>query len=335
MVTTPTTLRCDILFLIRAFYDYDGDSRISNGLKKSAAFVVDMLTREGFSAKMEIAIDGNCIDRLVTEAKAKIVILEAIWVTPEKMAELRRLHPRVRWIVRVHSELPFLSNEGMSIGWLAAYARLGVHVAFNSDRTCHDFSLIAPSLYLPNYYPPRKLRGDGPTDCELNIGCFGAIRPMKNQLIQAFAAVRYARKVDRKLTFHMNGTRKEQGGDNNLKSIQALMDATGNQLALHPWMDHPLFLQLIREMNLCLQVSLSESFNIVSADAVGMGVPLIGSLAITWLPKRSRIDPCNMDAIVEAMLQADDALVALNHDHLQRYCEDAIGVWTSTLEGWL
>jgi len=192
--------------------------------------------------------------------------------------------------------------------------------------------VVAPASFLPNYYPPRKLRDEIPCGSELNVGCFGAIRPLKNQLIQAFAAVRFAEQRRQKLRFHMNGTRQEQGGDNNLKSIVALVEATGNELVLHPWMEHPLFLQLIREMTLCLQVSLSESFNIVSADAVGMGVPLVGSSAITWLPRRSRVDPCDMEAMVEAMHAADKTVVALNHDHLERYCADSLEMWSRQME---
>jgi hypothetical protein len=328
-----------VLFIIKAFggYSADGVSYVSNGLKSSATFVVDMLLQHGFKAALVTAIDGNCIDRLVTQARARIVILEAIWVTPAKMAELRALHPHVTFIVRVHSEVPFLSNEGISVQWLADYTKLGVCIAFNSARTVHDFKVItchAP-LWLPNYYPLRKLRGTQPhigSDRTINVGCFGAIRPLKNQLLQAFAAAHYAQQSEKLLRFHMNGARQEQGGEQNLKSIAAVMHATGNELVLHPWMEHADFLQLITEMDICLQVSLSESFNIVSADAVGMGVPLIGSNAITWLPRRAKVDPTNMDAVVQAMWNADDSLVALNHDALHRYCEESAAVWEHVLE---
>lgn len=316
-----------ILFIIKKFYDYNGYNQVSNGLKTSATFVVDMLKAEGHKSKLVQAIDANCIDRLVTEHKPRIVIVEAIWVTPEKMAELKRLHPKVRFVARVHSEIPFLANEGMSIGWLAAYSNLGVEVGFNSEQACEDYGVIGKSVYLPNYYPLRKLRYEHDPTGELHIGCFGAIRPMKNQLIQALAAIRYAKALGQQLNFHMNGTRLEQGGNSNLKTIKAALEATGNNLVLHGWLSHDDFLELIKQMDFCLQVSMSESFNIVASDAISLGVPLIGSSAIRWLPKRSQAPMDSAAEIAYKMELADQTTVIMNHAALEEYVHKATKVW--------
>lgn len=316
-----------LLFIIKRFYSYNGYEQISNGLKTSATFVVDMLKMEGHKAKLVEAIDGNCIDRLVTEYRPRICILEALWVTPEKLEELRRLHPSVEFVVRIHSEIPFLANEGISIAWLAAYLKIGVKVGFNSHQAREDFEAIGESLYLPNSYPIRKMRYEHKRGEALNVGCFGAIRPLKNQLEQALGAIRYAKSIGKKLHFHMNGTRKEQGGDNNLKSIQAAIDATDNSLILHGWLDHEGFLELIKKMDFCLQVSLSESFNIVGADAVSLGVPLIGSAAIRWLPKRSRAVTDSAKAIADKMHEADHTTALMNHEALEHYVSNSIEIW--------
>jgi hypothetical protein len=316
-----------ILFIIKKSYTYSGPGKVSSGLRTSALFVVDMLKMEGHRAELAEAVDGNCIDRLVTEARPRIVILEAIWVTPAKLAELRRLHPHVRFVVRVHSEIPFLANEGNSIAWLAEYRKLGVEVAFNSEQAADDFAAIAPSLYLPNTYPLRKLRYPHRRGGELHVGCFGAVRPLKNQLIQALAAIRYAQRLGKKLHFHMNGSRTEQGGNSNLKAIEAAFAATGHELVLHPWLDHHDFLELVAKMDFCLQVSLSESFNIVSADAVSLGVPLIGSAAIRWLPRRSRAPVDSAAAIADKMGLADEITVQMNHAALEDYVTASAEIW--------
>lgn len=321
-----------ILFVIKRFYDYNGYSQVTNGLKTSAGFVVDMLKREGHKARLVEAIDGNCIDRLVTEFKPKIVILEALWVTPDKLAELRKLHPHIRWVVRVHSEISFLAQEGISIEWLAAYLKLGVEVAFNSSQAQEDFEGIGKSLYLPNFYPVRSLRyahernDHGHT---VNIGCFGAIRPFKNQLEQALAAIRYAKHKGKKLRFNMNGTRQEQGGNNNLKSIAAAMADTGNELVLHDWLAHEDFLELIQKMDFCLQVSYTESFDITAADSVSLGVPLIGSKAVRWLPVRSQAPVDSAKAIAEYMERTDQITVVMNHTALADYSNKAAIVWNT------
>jgi hypothetical protein len=320
-----------ILFIIKKFYDCGGDRQISNGVRNSVLFVVNMLLAEGHRAKMVEAIDGNSIDALIAKNRPDRVVIEALWVTPAKMAELRKLWPKVKWVIRVHSETPFLAQEGCAVGWIADYLKQGIQVSFNSTKTVDDFTALGPVVHLPNYYPLRKPRVAKVPSDTLDIGCFGAIRPLKNQLIQAFAAVRYAQSRNLKLVFHMNGSRIEQNGSNNLKNIQSLLTATGQTLELHPWMEHEEFLELIASMDICLQVSLSESFNIVSADAVSMGVPLIGSDAISWLPKRSRAKVDSSDSIVSAMERADKTAVIMNHAALTEYLEYAVEVWN----GWI
>lgn len=316
------------LFILKKFYDYGGTHQIANGLRTSAQFVVDLLLREGHRAYLAEAIDANCIDRLVTEYRPARVVLEAIWVTPTKLAELQKLHPNVSWTVRVHSELPFLANEGMAMEWLLDYIDQGVEVAFNSSQTVEDFKVLGESTYLPNFYPLRQPRRHPKhQDRELHVGCFGAIRPLKNQLIQAVAAIRYARDKGMRLVFHMNGSRVEQHGANCLKNIQAVIQELGNELVLHPWLPHNEFLELIGEMDICLQVSLSESFCIVASDAVSMGVPLIGSDTISWLPKRSKAKVDSTTSIVEAMHKAGPITVFMNHASLESYLESAAKIW--------
>ena len=316
------------LFILKRFQDYNGQSQISSGLRTSARFVVEMLLAEGQRAKLVMAIDGNSIDALVAQYQPTRVILEALWATPAKMAELQKLHPKVRWTIRVHSETPFLAQEGMAITWIAQYLKQGIEVAFNSKQTVNDFTVLGRSTYLPNYYPMRKPRAPKPpSHQQLDIGCFGAIRPLKNQLIQAFAAVKFAQMKGKKLHFHLNGTRIEQHGTNNLKNIQALLAAAGQTLVEHPWMEHEEFLELISEMDICLQVSLSESFNLTSADAVSMGVPLIGSNAIAWLPERSQADVASAESICQAMQQADTATVLMNQAALKSYLHSTVAAW--------
>jgi glycosyltransferase involved in cell wall biosynthesis len=322
-----------VLILIKKSYTYgEGAYAVTSGLRVSAEFTLDLLLQEGYKARLEEAVDGNCIDRFVTHYRPAHVILEALWVTPDKLAELVRLHPLVKWTVRVHSELPFLANEGNAIDWLKAYVQLGVEVAFNSKQTVEDFEAVGDSVYLPNYYPlrhrARKRRED---DGVLHIGCFGAIRPLKNQLIQAFAAVEYARRMGRKLVFHMNGSRLEQFGESNLRNIRALFEGTDNILLLHPWLEHKKFLELLEEMDICLQVSLSESFNVTSADAISMSIPLVGSEAIAWLPKRSKAKVDNVANIVATMAHADTSAVLMNHAALGAYLEASKEAWRKWL----
>ena len=245
------------------------------------------------------------------------------------MQELVAANIGVRWTVRVHSELPFLANEGMAIGWLAEYAKLGVEIAFNSAQTVSDYSVVGRSAYLPNYYPLGEKRKNTPPDSILNIGCFGSIRPLKNQLIQAVAAIAYARRMGKQLRFHMNGARVEQMGSNNLKNIKALFFGCrpGEYLVLHPWLSHEAFMAMVAQMDICMQVSLSESFNIVAADAVSQEVPLVGSPAISWLPRQSQADPASAGDIEEKLASAGYFNTRRNYQALESYLERSTTAW--------
>jgi len=327
-----------ILFIFKSFYIYQPEEQpivpplLSTGLKTSARLVVDMLNAHGIYAVLAEAKDQNSIQDLVTKYDAKRVILEAIWVTPQKMQELADANLTVYWTVRVHSEIPFLANEGMSLTWLSAYSKLGIEIAFNSMQTVEDYSIVGNSVYLPNYYPPRQPRELTRWSDVLNIGCFGSIRPMKNQLIQAFAALRYARWRNMPLVFHMNGVRVEQSGANNLKNIKALFAETNQTLALHPWMGHKEFLALVSRMDICLCVSLSESFCIVAADAVSMGVPVVASRAISWMPSSSHAQVDSVASIVYAMQRVSRSTIKHNTKALHAFATKSVSAWKTWVE---
>lgn len=329
----------ETLFIYKSFYIYQNDEQpivpplFSTGLKLSAQLVVDMLTAEGFNVRLVEAKDQNSIQALISMYEPERVVLEAIWVTPGKMQELVAANPNVKWVVRVHSELTFLANEGMALAWLSAYMKLGVEISFNSLQTVNDFTVMGKSSYLPNYYPPCHLRPPLPDSEILNIGCFGSIRPLKNQLIQAFAAIAYSDKFRKKLIFNMNGARVEQSGANNLKNIQALFAATGKSLALHSWHNHNDFLKLVATMDICLCVSLSESFCLTAADAVSQGVPLVGSEAISWLPLEAQAPMDSVSGIVRVMERANShRFVKRNLKALQSFSSKSVSIWKEWME---
>lgn len=248
-----------VLFILKRRHGYYHDGTcgaekpsMSTGLFNSANFVYEMLVNAGVDCKIVVVVDNNCIDREVAAYKPTHVIIEALWVVPEKFVVLQKLHPHVKWIVRLHSDLPFLANEGIAMKWINGYLQhKNVHVAPNAPRALEEIRFLAKNwgvkdverkvIYLPNYYPVTdqvynfcKAKKD-----IVNVGCFGAIRPMKNQLIQAVAAVKFADRIKKKLHFHVNVGRIEQKGDPVLNNLIALFDglaSKGHKLVMHPWL---------------------------------------------------------------------------------------------------
>jgi len=314
------------------------------GLRNSVNYVTDMLQSLGIEAAFERIQDDNEIDRAVTASRPTHAILEALWVRPAKLALLTRLHPDIRWNVRMHSELPFLANEGNAMEWLFAYSKLAhVTVSANSLRAQTDFRRIfgVHIPYTPNYYPlaPLEPRKGLPADDVVDIGCFGAIRPMKNQLTQACAAIDWANARGFTIRFHINSDRIEMNGAQVLKNLRALFANVKppHTLVGHPWLDRSEFMSLVRLMDLGMQVSFSETFNIVSADFVIANVPVVVSPEVSWVARMFQADPTSTVDIISKMNIAwsgrrqEDHLHNHNYHGLQRFDEESKRAWPTAL----
>lgn len=336
-----------ILFILKRRQDYSTDienfskRQVATGMYNSARFVSDMLTANGVQAHVCVVVDNNDIDREVAAFRPTDVIIEGLWVVPEKFETLCRLHPRVRWTVRIHSELPFLSQEGVAMEWIFEYLKhRHVFVSANSFACNRELQEIRPDLkdriiYLPNYYPISD------SDCQIwrprhahhhmiNIGCFGALRPLKNQLIQAVAALRFAAEAGVSLNFHINvGANQHEGSIlRNLRALFANVSQNAN-LIEHSWTSHDQFIQTLSGMDACMQVSLSESFNIVSADATLAGVPIVVSKEIAWaFPLFA--DPTSVASIQDTLcrvLEKRSEVVEENRARLRNFSSLAERTW--------
>lgn len=290
-------------------YQY-GDK--SSGLSNSVKFIVKML--DGFKntdAKMVEVIDGNYIHAEIVKFKPNIVVYEALHCPPYKVAELKKLHPTVNFVLRLHSEIPFLSSEGIAMDYIFEYAKLGVDIAVNAPRIGSLLSKIVPSThikYLPNYYPldsKEAKYSDHTRDEELKIAIPGAIRPLKNVLHQVTCAVALALKRGKTLKLYINSGRKEGGNqDSTIKNIKSLMskfEDKGFQLIEMDWLDHKAFKKEMKKMDLVMQVSHSETFSICSADAISQLVPTVVSPEVTWASSYAKADPNNADDIISKM----------------------------------
>jgi hypothetical protein len=313
----------------------------SSGLWNSSEAICKMINKHDMAkAKIVKVIDNNDIDR---EVFATHVIIEALWVVPEKFEVLQRLHPKVQWYVRLHSDIPFLANEGMAIEWLFKYLNYdNVRISFNSKSTLDEFKDVSYSdkklIYLPNYYKVKEFdhKRRFINKRNINIGCFGAIRPFKNNLMQAMSAIKFADNIGKDLYFHINSTRVELKGDSILRNIRALFANSYHNLVEIPWLDHPEFITFIdKNIDISMQVSFSETFNIVVADSVNCGIPVVVSPEIYWIDRKFKADPNSGADIVKKLYNAYDAVKDKSHEIntelLHKDNEDAIDVWEQFL----
>lgn len=324
---------------------------LSSGLHNSASYVHGMLLSAGISSKLVHVEDNNSIDREVTVFRPTHVIIEAYWVVPEKFDILKKLHPGVKWIVRNHSEIPFLSQEGMTVDWTIRYIEKSVLVSSNSPRATDSIRQIIKAAHpemkrksiealtpmLTNYYPASSFSDvwAGSWDRKtVEIGCFGSVRPLKNHLIQAVAAIRYAESVGKPLNFHINSSRVEGRAEPvlcNLRQLFAHMPK--HKLVEHGWTNVGDFLALCWNMDLVMQVSFSETFNFVAADAISQGTPVVVSSEIPWATSgfADTTDEPEISSVISVVLDNPKRNVIRNWESLTKFSKSSKVLWLAFL----
>ena len=341
-----------ILFILKRKEDYNiaKDSRhigLSTGLYNSASFVHNMLNDLGIESHLEVVTDNNDIDRQVTKYRPTHVIIEALWVVPTKFQILKKLHPNVTWIIRFHSEMPFMAGEGSAMNWIGEYSRIkNVIISFNAPRMLREGRVYLKAMhgwseeqvnekviYLPNFYPQEYAYKKFDKSKEyIDIGCFGAVRPLKNHLLQAVAAVDFAESQNKKLRFHINSGRVEMQGQSvahNIKGMFTHLYDRGHRLVNHTWAPREEFLKICAKMDIGMQCNFSETFNIVGADLISQGVPLIGTSEIPWLTM-GKTDPTDSDRIrdeLEFAYRLPWLNVGLNQRSLTKYTDRTAKIW--------
>lgn len=335
-------MRNKVLFICKKRLDSYG---VSFGLINSATFVANYLNHVGVESKVITVFDANEVDKVVSDYNPTHIVLEALWVTPSKIKELLQLnrHKDREWVVRLHSKAPFIANEGIAFSWLFGYVDIAnqfknFRVSANDLEFNNDLkdTIGLRMTYLPNIYMPilePKEKKHRHKKKEINIGCFGALRPMKNHLIQAMAAIMFANERGMKLKFHINAGRVEQNGDQVLKNLRGLFAATSHELVEHPWMTYREFIEIVSQMDLGMQVSLSETFNIVSADFVYNNVSIVTSAEISWTTKMLQANPNSTASIKAALWRAwyFGFLNSLNRAGLEEYNTQAKLEWFNYL----
>jgi hypothetical protein len=194
-------------------------------------------------------------------------------------------------------------------------------------------------LYLPNLYDLERVtrkRDESHGHRVLRVGSFGAHRLLKNHTTACAAAMMMAQRHSSDLEFFVNAGRAENDkGDQVLQSIKYMLARVPwARLIETPWCEWSEFRQIVANMDLCLQVSFTETFNIVTADATAEGVPSVVSDAIEWAPAdwKAAVDDAADIARVGARLLwdthgAEEGLAALT-----TFCKNGVKTWLDYLD---
>lgn len=317
------------------------------GLNVSAELTVQELRKNGWRAKAVGVHDDNEIDKVLFAERPSHIIIKAFWVREDKLELLAKRYPSCQFIVCCHSKPSFLAMENLGFERLFQVLNVSsrmqnVHLAANNSEMAWVIKETTgrDCLYLPNLIPSKKNVEVKifPTNAKtLKVGIFCAIRPLKNMLSQIYAAIMFCQIYDMKLELNVIITRSEMGGGPILKAIRNIfehLDQDRFKLVEHEWMKHDDFMNLVSQMDVGLQVSFTESFNIVATDFMNCGVPIVTSPAVEWAPAEWDAEPDYIENIVQKISdwqfsspQERQKLLDLGFEVLDEYNADGIKVY--------
>lgn len=320
-VYTPESKKDTVLFILKNNTYFKGQSQ-SYGLINSSTMISEYLQSKNVKSNV-ISIDEESeIDVEIDMFNPTVVIIEALWISSSKLDNLCKKYLNIEWIVRIHSNVGFLSAEYNALEQIGSYLNLNnfnLKMSSNNEEFNEELSKVCYTdfEYLPNIihfdndsvdesvdeYVENKYNEDN----IINIGCFGASRILKNQLFQAMCAIDAADKLNKILNYHVNDDNEYYEYNDNessvLKNLVELFKINGkHKLIIHEWTEHDKFIELIKKMDLGLQISFTESFNLITADFVSECVPILVSETISWMPNYAIVSTVDFDDVVRKIL---------------------------------
>ena len=288
--------------VVIAYKNFAANRNISHiGLGVAAVNTAKVLRREGIQTNVWPILSAADLRARLTAQPAEHVIVSAPWIPTAELQSLANDFSETYFAVNCHSNVGFLQADPGGVKLVRETLDLemathNVRLAGNSRRFCRwmDDTFGGRCHFLPNLYfldtpPPRQRTfcGGG----ALRIGIFGAVRPLKNLMSAAGAALEISRNMRVPLELWLSGGRAEGGGETVMNAMKEMIGGLPNvKLKQKGWQSWPAFRQTVAHMHLLLQPSYTESFNMVTADGAAEGVASVVSEAIDWAPDDWKAD---------------------------------------------
>lgn len=347
----PPPTRPKDVRLVMGFKNFSAWKGISHiGLGVSGLNTCTVLTRNGIQAESIPLVEvGDLYHFLEVDeqicwpdhVKVSHVVISAPWIESHAYRHLCSRFPDVIFTVLIHSNVGFLQADPRGVKLIREAAEMQAYFPnFRLAGNCIEFCNWMRKSYsqqcwlLPNLYnlgdnpsvPVKPLWQPGEV---LRIGSFGAVRPLKNTMTAAGAALQLATELNTPVEFWISANRAEGGGDGVLNAINEMLHNTNVTIVPSPWQPWPDFRYTMQKMNLHMQPSYTESFNITVADAISVGVPSVVSPAISWVPKYWQADPDDVGDMVRVgkILLSNGSAIVDGFNALQKYIAYGVQDW--------
>lgn len=349
----PYIRRPRLVLAYKNFAAHKGVSHI--GLGVAADNTARTLRSKGHDVEVwPVTSLADIEDRIHQDATAKHLkspisnlVISAPWIPTDQMEGFLGRHPHILTTVVSHSNIGFLFADPTGIRILREAKGLqerfqNFSVSGNSQRFCDAWRLMFNTevRFLPNLYDVSTFKDVTTAHSHrgraLHIGVFGAIRPLKNMLSAVAAAIIIAQNFDKHVHIHIS-TGRDEGGATVQRAMEQLTSGLEKvRLIKDTWRNHDQFRQLVGSMDLLMQPSYTESFNMVTADGVAEGVPSVTSNAIVWAPKTWQAmvdDPVNISSVGKRLLLERGEQVLKGQKALKSYVHQGYELdWRPFLE---
>lgn len=317
------------------------------GIGNTCRNIANYLKQKGYHVEIWPIAGGDVLfEKLKTDDAVTHIAVAAPFIPVEWVLKICRNFPLIKFAITSHSNVGFLQAESNAIRLMRAYAEIAVveynfFAAANNLRlqkafesTYGRFLVLLPNLYDLECTPFHST--DTHQGGTLRIGSFGALRVQKNFTTAAWAAITLARKLRRPLKYFINVGRNDNNGNVVLNAIKASFhNLPGVQLVESDW-DSPLaFRRLLSTMHLTIQPSYTETFSMVTADAIAERVPVVISDAVEWGPHSWKANVDDVEDVARkgrALLNDSHHATEEGYQSLQKYNHSAFVHWQEFLK---
>ncbi len=275
--------RCEVLSLLGRF--------LSSWIEYRGARVGRFLGEHGIRHDYAAWEGPREMGAMVEETGARVVLNEVWQMTPQAVADLAARFPGVRWVNLNHGSPCNLPMKDHRRHLHAEFVQLSLerpNVFYGTVMAAERWPGIERLVSLPNLVMlPEGLKSRrreiGERVC---VSMVGRMTLEKNWPGHMAAACVLAREVPLTVAVCTRESPDEMRG------YLRLIEMAGADWFHIPWGDWEGYLtQISNAAHLCFQASLMESFNSVAAEHMLLGIPVVGSQAIEYLPRGWQANP--------------------------------------------
>lgn len=283
---------------------------------------------------------------MIEEFAPSHIIVEDLCIPFDAFEYLKGLPSAPLVTVRMRSEMGFaftLSSADPSI--LYKLGELGVFFAAASATMQSDlFNLLKTQVFLlPDYHsitPNMPLKINEQAKEVVHIGCFGIVGLLNNTFAQLQAALKFGEMTGLKINFHAILQREDAAQNSIVENMVKLMENVadkGHTITWHEFpFDYPSWKEILKGIDLGMQVTFSESYCHMAADMVDHNIPVIGGANLPSIAKTYCTDAVNIGSMALALLTAykgiDTKRQEINKSALLQQNRSASAQWTKQFE---